>query len=485
MKVIVKPHKIELIKEESVNEKEINISKCKFEFDERITEEYTKEAYFTLNDKTYKKIIINNECDFPSEILSEEGIVELGVVAFLVEGNEEITRFNPTPVRFPTMLGSLKENAENSSTPTPSELEQLESILTNKQDKLVNGVSIKTINGQSILGEGNINIEGGEGGTSELSTEVKNAILDCFENVAWTSASGKDYYDVLSDLFFPPEGLTSISAVFNQGERAIYIDDSLDSLKDNLVVTANYTNGSTRVLSANDYTLSGVLTAGTSTITVSYNELTDTFDVVVNLLPSAYQQVEWIKNTGDARNYILPSYKLPTAFRIEAKAQLDKYNSKSTYGNIAAVYQGGLKTYGMELAYKKEDSSVIFFMGTQSIVFPTNINSELVIGGICTGSKSKCYVEVDGTTVYGEEVDVSREYNTNNLGIFYGGDSANQLVGKIFYCKVYDLNDNLLANFVPCYLKSDGTVGLYDTVANAFYINSGTGTLMKGADINE
>ena len=114
MKVIVKPHKIELIKEESVNEKEINISKCKFEFDERITEEYTKEAYFTLNDKTYKKIIVNNECDFPSEILSQEGIVELGVVAFLVEDNEEITRFNPTPVRFHTMLGSLKENAENS-----------------------------------------------------------------------------------------------------------------------------------------------------------------------------------------------------------------------------------------------------------------------------------------------------------------------------------------------------------------------------------
>ena len=178
MKVIVKPHKIELIKEESVNEKEINISKCKFEFDERITEEYTKEAYFTLNDKTYKKIIINNECDFPSEILSEEGIVELGVVAFLVENNEEITRFNPTPVRFPTMLGSLKENAENSSTPTPSELEQLESILTNKQDKLVNGVSIKTINGKSILGEGNINIEGGSGGGSDVYPTVSGSILE-------------------------------------------------------------------------------------------------------------------------------------------------------------------------------------------------------------------------------------------------------------------------------------------------------------------
>ncbi len=178
MKVIVKPHKIELIKEESVNEKEINVSKCKFEFDERITEEFTKIAFFTSNDKTYKKIIVNNECDYPNEILSEEGRVELGVVAFLERNNKVIAKFNPTSEEFATLKGSLKENAENSSTPTPSELEQLESILTNKQDKLVNGVSIKTINGQSILGEGNINIEGGSGGGSEVSPIVSGSILE-------------------------------------------------------------------------------------------------------------------------------------------------------------------------------------------------------------------------------------------------------------------------------------------------------------------
>lgn len=175
MKVIVKPHKIELIKEESVNEKEINVSKCRFEFDERITEEFTKEAYFTLNDKTYKKIIVNNECDFPSEILSEEGIVELGVVAFLEKNNKVIAKFNPTSEEFATLKGSLKENAENSSTPTPSELEQLESILTNKQDKLVSGTNIKTINNQSILGSGNITIQGGG---SEVSPIVSGSILE-------------------------------------------------------------------------------------------------------------------------------------------------------------------------------------------------------------------------------------------------------------------------------------------------------------------
>jgi hypothetical protein len=36
-------------------------------------------------------------------------------------------------------------------------------IVTSKQDQLVSGVNIKTINGDSILGSGNINIEGGQG----------------------------------------------------------------------------------------------------------------------------------------------------------------------------------------------------------------------------------------------------------------------------------------------------------------------------------
>lgn len=152
--------------------------------------------------------------------------------------------------------------------------------LSLKQDTLVSGTNIKTINNQSILGEGNINIEGGEGGTSELSTEVKNAILDCFENVAWVNDQGQTYYNALSDLLFPPKELVSISAVFNQGSATIYSTDTLDSLKQYLTVTATYDDSTTETIT--NYTLSGTLTVGTSTITVSYGGKTDTFNVVVS-----------------------------------------------------------------------------------------------------------------------------------------------------------------------------------------------------------
>ena len=42
MRLIVNPHKIELIQEQAVNEKEINISYCEFEFADEITEDFVE-----------------------------------------------------------------------------------------------------------------------------------------------------------------------------------------------------------------------------------------------------------------------------------------------------------------------------------------------------------------------------------------------------------------------------------------------------------
>lgn len=36
---------------------------------------------------------------------------------------------------------------------------------------------------------------------------------------------------------------------------------------------------------------------------------------------------------------------------------------------------------------------------------------------------------------------------------------------------------------IPCYRKSDGVIGVYDTVSKTFFTNAGTGSFIKGADI--
>ena len=74
--------------------------------------------------------------------------------------------------------------------------------------------------------------------------------------------------------------VTSISAVYTQS-GTVYDTDSLDSLKSDLVVTATWSNQTTSTVASADYTLSGTLTEGTSTITVSYGGESTTFTVTV------------------------------------------------------------------------------------------------------------------------------------------------------------------------------------------------------------
>ena len=84
--------------------------------------------------------------------------------------------------------------------------------------------------------------------------------------------------------------LTGIEAVFTQGSATVYDTDSLDSLKQYLVVTASYDNGTSAMV--NDYTLSGTLTVGTSTITATYSGFSDTFDVTVSKAPAQTVEME-------------------------------------------------------------------------------------------------------------------------------------------------------------------------------------------------
>ena len=74
--------------------------------------------------------------------------------------------------------------------------------------------------------------------------------------------------------------VSSITAVFTQGDNVIYDTDSLETLRQYLVVTATYSDSTTATVS--DYTLSGTLTEGTSTITASYGSKTASFNVTVS-----------------------------------------------------------------------------------------------------------------------------------------------------------------------------------------------------------
>lgn len=76
------------------------------------------------------------------------------------------------------------------------------------------------------------------------------------------------------------KSISSISVVYMQGENVVYANTSPDELKDCLVVTLHWGDGTTETIT--DYVLSGELAAGESVITVSYQGFEQTFTVRVS-----------------------------------------------------------------------------------------------------------------------------------------------------------------------------------------------------------
>ena len=151
-----------------------------------------------------------------------------------------------------------------------------------------------------------------------LSEATKQALLQIAEKVAYIDEDGQDYYDALESALYPPADLVSISAVYTQS-GTVYDDATLDSLKSDLVVTAHYSDSSTETVPSTDYTLSGTLAEGTSTVTVTYSGKTATFTVVVAHKPvsgmdgwedgGVYENLEIVQNeyvataTGKINSY--------------------------------------------------------------------------------------------------------------------------------------------------------------------------------------
>lgn len=115
-----------------------------------------------------------------------------------------------------------------------------------------------------------------------MSADFKVALENLLQYVVYKGddPTGRTYLTALHNAMYPPAQLTSITAVYTQS-GTVYNTDSIDDLKADLVVTANYDDGTSETVTT--YTLSGTLTEGTSVITVSYGEETTTFNVTVTV----------------------------------------------------------------------------------------------------------------------------------------------------------------------------------------------------------
>ena len=317
-----------------------------------------------------------------------------------------------------------------------------------------------------------------------FSDEAKYSLIALLSKVAYIDTHGQQYIDDLTQKLFPTAYLVSITADYEQ-DRPIYDTDDLDAIKasDDLTVTANYSDGSSVVLGDDDYTLSGTLTAGTSTITVSYSGKTDTIEVIVTpFIPAEYQQVEWIgmdgRGASDNERYvdlgITPDLNTGLKFKIRATGSLTAnffgIRQSNTSADNAMLLQG--YSSAQKFGVARWGSAV------QTISYDNNWHDVEIMPNKITfdGEEFSLEAPASGQSItltlrlFGVYASVS--------GTLKWFDGSKHDIGGIFY--VYN-GTAITGEFVPCYRKSDNAIGVYDRIGETFI--AGHGGLLKGDDV--
>ena len=175
--------------------------------------------------------------------------------------------------------------------------------------------------------------------------------------------------------------LSSITAEYTQGSTAVYPTTNLDSLKNNLVVKANYSDSSQTTLSSGDYSLSGTLSVGSSTITVTYSGKSATFTVNVIKEPEIVEELteadylikinfsdtsqsgKLVDSSGNNNNLSLKN----TSVNVLSNGELvvnNKTNCGTNATTLSTPFEGD--SYSVEFAYKQEQdngSTLVYSQG--------------------------------------------------------------------------------------------------------------------------
>lgn len=133
-----------------------------------------------------------------------------------------------------------------------------------------------------------------------FTNEQKSAILDAFRHVAWSGTDGQEYIDAMEAAFDTTPSIKSLTAVSDG--TTIPVNATMAEVKETLTVTAVTSDDASIIVPDSAYNLTGTLTIGSCTLTISYGGLTATVTVTVGKpsLPDGYTGYSYIKHSSNA-----------------------------------------------------------------------------------------------------------------------------------------------------------------------------------------
>lgn len=206
-------------------------------------------------------------------------------------------------------------------------------------------------------------------------------------------------------------------------------------------------------------------------------------------LPVEYQEVEYIESTGTQyidTGIVLNNGCVITLDFLIAESYVNRiiygWRRKGTYTNPYHAYMGSSYTKMRYIAIGRASDITTYPPG-----FEYDVRNRIVIDSadrqvLVNNIVKDCGADFSNGKAFDENG--SSGVHPYLFALNYAGSPLAISRDTRIYEYIVQIGDELLQSFIPCYRISDDVIGMYDLVSKQFYKNQGTGTFIKGPDVN-
>ena len=198
-----------------------------------------------------------------------------------------------------------------------------------------------------------------------------------------------------------------------------------------------------------------------------------------------YQRVEYIEPAQEgAYPYVITDFIADNDSGIEMVASFPIMQDRIPMGSRED--SGSTRFY---VVYPLSTTSVYYgFNSGSSISCTTNVNTVYRLQTNFLNSRLVCVYEKNGERKVNSSINATLTNHTVPVSIFgYHSASSGNITSnrkfKLFSARC-SRGHEVVREYIPCYRKSDGIVGLYEKFTGAFLTNEGDGAFAKGPDID-
>ena len=185
-------------------------------------------------------------------------------------------------------------------------------------------------------------------------------------------------------------------------------------------------------------------------------------------VPGGFTELQYIEATGTEYINTNVLYESNDIYKFVGDMQFTSVAANSV--QCSGVYAGA------SFCVNTGNWSVGGSIASSNTGVPANTNRHIFDLNTTIGLNKNVILKIDNNT-YTNTRDIASGY----AGVFGipNGSSGFLCSAKLYSAKLYK-NGNMVFNGVPARRNSDGVLGMYDTVTDTFFTNSGSGTFIAG-----